>query len=320
MRVVSHIHSYPDLAGCIVGFHGNGLCRTIGYPSCVTPNSENIAVVVEEVELSTSPTVSAKAIPELAPPQVKTIVTNRSKIGAELVGAGASCGLTLFSAVGMALGAAAEVPTGGASTLLIVASWSSFVMGATQCANGLVRVGAALSNLDGDSLSQWDRNAGYATTMLIVDAIGVTGALTSLPFAVRNAWAVVTRMRAFANMDLTVEGLRRLNRVDRFKVLGRLFQEASRVPEGANALVAAAREARIGAQTLQGSSLSVNHSATLARIIREETVRRLHWSLAELFANVAGHTLSGSPAERTGSGSGSVNWVINLIDAGAPIQ
>jgi hypothetical protein len=64
----------------------------------------------------------------------------------------------------------------------------------------------------------------------------------------------------------------------------------------------------------------VNHSATLVRIIREETVRRLHWSLAELFANVAGHTLSGSPAELTGSGSGSVNCVINLIDAGAPIQ
>jgi hypothetical protein len=129
-------------------------------------------------------------------------------------------------AAGMALGAAAEVPTGGASTVLIVASWSSFVMGATQCANGLVRVGAARSNLDGDSLSQWDRNTGYAATMLIVDAIGVTGALTSLPFAVRNAWAVVTRMRAFANMDLTIEGLRRLNRVERFKVLGRVFQEA----------------------------------------------------------------------------------------------
>jgi hypothetical protein len=26
-QAVWRIHSMPDLAGCIVGFHGNGMCR-----------------------------------------------------------------------------------------------------------------------------------------------------------------------------------------------------------------------------------------------------------------------------------------------------
>jgi hypothetical protein len=200
----------------------------------------------------------------------------------------------MFSVAGLALGAAAEVPTGGASSFLVVASWTSLVMGAAQCANGLVRVGAALSDPDADTLDRWDRNTGYSTVMLIVDAIAVTGSLASLPFAVRNAWAVVTRMRGLATMDLSLEALRRLSRLERFKLIARLFEEASKVPEGAHALVDAAREVNIGARAFQRTaSLSVNHSATLVRIIRDETVKRLQWSLAEIFANVAGHALSG---------------------------
>lgn len=192
-------------------------------------------------------------------------------------------------------------------------------MGAILCGNGLIRVGAALADLNGDTLERWDKNVGYSTVILIVDAIGVTGNLASLPFAVRNAWAIVTRMRALATMDLSIEALRRLNRVERFKLIGRLFDQASRTPEGATALVKAAREVNIGARVFQRTtSLSVNHSATLVRIIRDETVSRLHWSLLELFAGVAGNALSASPAELTASGSGSVNWVINLCDAGAP--
>jgi hypothetical protein len=320
-QAVWRIHSVPDLAGCIVGYHGNGVCRTIGYPSCVTPNSENVAVIIEEVVLTTPvAAVSATAQPVVASPQARSIVTNRSKIGAELAGTGASCGLTLMSAAGVVAGVAGEVPTGGMSTILLVASWSGLMMGAVQCGNGLVRVGAALADLDGDTLDRWDRNSGYSTIILIVDAIGVAGSLASLPFAVRNAWAVVTRLKALKGLDLSMEALRRLNRTERFKLIARLFNEASRIPEGAHALVDAAREVHIGARVFQrASTLSVNHSATLVKIIRDATVKRLHWSLLEVFAGVAGNVLSATPAELTGSGSGSINWVINLIDAGSPV-
>lgn len=237
-KIVWQIHRLPDLAGCVVGYYDSYSCRTIGYPSCVTLNSENIAVIIEEVQLSTPPALTSPQ-PVSAPPQAKSIATNRSKIGAELFGAGVACGLTLISAAGVAGGAALEVPTGGASTFLLVASWSGLATGGIQCANGLVRVGAALQDLDGDTLERWDRNTGYSTTILIVDAIGVTGTLASLPFAVRNMWAVVTRMRAITGMDLSIEALRRLNRAQRFKVIAKLFEDASKTPDGAQALVGA---------------------------------------------------------------------------------
>lgn len=54
------------------------------------------------------------------------------------------------------------------------------------------------------------------------------------------------------------------------------------------------------------------------RIIGKETVKRLAWSVTDVFTNIMGHSLSASPAEYTGSGSGSINYVINLLDAGAP--
>lgn len=107
--------------------------------------------------------------------------------------------------------------------------------------------------------------------------------------------------------------------MQRFKVVSKAFQDAARTPEGAQALVAAAQEARIGVRTLpRASGLSVNHSETLVRIIGKETAQRLAWSLTDVFSNLMGHGLSASPAEHTGSGSGSINWMINLLDAGAP--
>jgi hypothetical protein len=320
-KIAWHIQHAPGFEGVMVGFYGNGMCSVIGYPSSVTPNSANIAVVVEEVVLDNpiSPPVTARATPDAAPPQVKHVVTNRSKLGAELVGAGVSCGLTLVSAAGVALGAAGEVPTGGASTLLIIASWTSFAAGAIQCGNGLVRIGAALNDLDGDTLARWDENSWYSTAILVVDAAGVAAGLTMLPFAVRNLWGVIARRAELARVDVSFEALRKLNRAQRFKVVAKAFQDAAKTPEGAQALVAAAREAQIGARTIQQSAgLSVNHSETLVRIIGKETAQRLAWSLTDVFSNLMGHGLSASPAEYTGSGSGSINWVINLLDAGAP--
>jgi hypothetical protein len=317
-KIVWQIHSLPDLAGCAVGYYGDGMCRTIGYPSCVTLNSQNVAVVIEEVE-TPRPIEVKSTTPVVAPPQAKATATNRSKIGAELVGAGAACGMLLVSAAGTVGGAALEIPTGGASTVLLVAGW--FGMGASiiQCGNGLIRVGAAIADLDGDTLERWDRNTGYTTTILIVDAIGVAGTLASLPFAIRNMWATVTRMRGLSGMDLSIEALRRLNRTERFQVISRLFLDASKTPEGAKALVEAAREASIGARVFQRTSeLSVRHSQTLVRIVREETIHRLHWSILNIFNSVAGVAVSGTPASLTGSGSGSVNWLIHVIDAGTP--
>jgi hypothetical protein len=62
----------------------------------------------------------------------------------------------------------------------------------------------------------------------------------------------------------------------------------------------------------------VRHANTLRKIIHEETIKRLRYQLLDLFGNASGLALSGSPERLTGSGSGSVNYVINLLDAGEP--
>jgi len=122
-RAVYKIHACPELAGCIVGYWGDGVCRTIGYPYCVTPNSENVAVIIEEVALPPQTTVQpATAIAAPPPPQVKGAL-NSTKLWPELIGAGASCALFGVSAAGVVGGVAGEIPTDGAATLLIVASW-----------------------------------------------------------------------------------------------------------------------------------------------------------------------------------------------------
>jgi hypothetical protein len=192
-------------------------------------------------------------------------------------------------------------------------------MGAIQCANGLVRVGAILYEPDDDTLSRWDDNSIYKYGILIVDAIGVAAGVASLPFAARNLWAVISRQRSFLARDLSLEALKRMNRLQRLRVIAECFEEAARTPEGRTALVAAAREAEIGAQTLQrGASLSVNHAATLRRIIADETVRRLHATIKDVLTNVAGLAASGTSDKYVGNASGSVSYVFNLLDAGAP--
>jgi hypothetical protein len=103
------------------------------------------------------------------------------------------------------------------------------------------------------------------------------------------------------------------------RAIAECFEDAARTPEGRAALVAAAREADVGAQTLQRtSSLSVNHAATLRRIIADETVRRLSASIRDVVSGVLGIGGSATPDRYVGSASGSVSYVINLLDAGAP--
>ena len=248
-------------------------------------------------------------------------MTNRSRLGPELVGAGLSCGLTVVSALGVLGGAAAEAPTAGTSTFLIVASWTGLTMSAIQYANGLVRIAAIAGAPDGNSLQHWDANEVYANAILVVDAIGVVTSVASLPSQVRNLYAVIVRQRAFLARGLTFDALRRMNRMGRLRAIQEVFEEAARTPEGRAALSRAAREAGRGAGSLQrGTGLSVRGANTLVRVISEETVRRLNSSLRDLIGGVGGLIASATPSRYTGSASGSLNFVINLIDAGTLAQ
>src|SRR5262249_6531977 len=149
---------------------------------------------------------------------------------------------------------------------------------------------------------------------LIVDAIGIASGLASLPAGARNLWAVIARQRSFAARGLSLEALKAMNRAERLRVVGEIVEEASRTPEGRAALIAAAREAGIGARSIQSTTgLSVRHADTMRRIVSAETVRRLTSSLRDVLGTVAGVGASATPSSATGSASGSVNFVINLV-------
>ncbi len=328
-EMVRRIHALPQLEGCMVGFQGNGQSRVLDPGSCETPTSERVIVLIEEVPFSDVAILaeldrwaaSPSGSPEGAPNP--TIVTNRSQLGPELIGAGLSCGLTIVSAVGVVGGVAGEVPTGGASTFLVVASWIGLTTSAIQCANGLVRVAAIVGDPGGDTLSRWDSNATYTNSILVVDAIGVATGVAGIGAAGRNFWAVLARQRSFAARGLSFEALRGMNRAGRLAAIRELFEEAARTPEGREALILAARQAGLGASTLQSAEgLSVRGASTLVRVITVETTRRLSASLRDVIAGSIGIIASASPSSAIGSASGSLNsgigFVVNLIDAGAP--
>jgi hypothetical protein len=253
--------------------------------------------------------------PGLTPNQgaIPAIVANKSRLGPELLGAGISCTLAVISAVGVLGGVAAEVPTGGASSFLVLASWAGMLTQGVQCLNGLVRVGASLAAPNDNTLERWDQEAWYANTILFADAVGVAAGIGSLPFAVRNLWAVLSRQANFAARSLTFETLRAMNRSERLNVIREVFEQAARTPEGRRALMEAAGKNQMGHALARPSGLSVRHAVGMAKIISDETVRRLSASLREVLGTVGGTIASGTPASLTGSASGSVNYIINLI-------
>ena len=68
----------------------------------------------------------------------------------------------------------------------------------------------------------------------------------------------------------------------------------------------------------RAAGISVRHADLLRKIISEETVRRITSSLRDVLGSLAGTGASATPASLTGSASGSVNYLINLVDAGQP--
>lgn len=320
-EMVRRIHAFPDLNGCRVGLYGNYQCRVLHPGYNVGPNSERVLVIIEEVETD-DPTVlrdlrqwatAQGGSPAGAPNPL--VVTNRSRLGPELAGAGISCGLTAVAFFGVAGGVAAEVPTGGAATFLVVAAWTGFVTQSIQCANGLARIMEIRISPESDSLEQWDHNNFYKYFMLIVDGAGVTTGVASLPFAMRNLWAVLSRQRSFAACGLSLDRLKAMNRAQRLQAIQEVVGEASRTPEGRDALMLAARESGVGAKSIQSTvGLSVRNADRMVNVVRDETIRRLKGSLAEIGGSIGGFGASAMPSRLVGSASGSVSWLINVID------
>jgi len=319
--MVQAIQQEPELAGCVIAFQGNLMSKVLDPGDPQSPNYTRVLVIIEEAETNDDQVLKntqdfvndmGGRSPEKAPNPI--IVTNRSRMGRELKGMGLTCGLTVAAGVGVAGSAAGEVPSGGTSTFLLVASWVAFGTQSVECINSMTRFGQVLMDPKGNSLEQWDENGTYAKAMLIDDAINQAANLAALPFAVRDLWQTVSRLRGFAARGLTFDVLKSMNRMQRLKVISEIFWEASQTPGEQQAVIKAAREAQIGAKAMQRTSgLSVKQADIMVQVVKDVTISRLKLSLTGVVGTGVGLVASGMPESVVGSASGSINWIINVI-------
>ncbi|MEY2725319.1 MAG: hypothetical protein RLZZ458_1186 [Planctomycetota bacterium] len=312
-RIVAVIYAEQDLYGCIIGFHGNGQSSVLAPGLANTPAFGRCCVILEELSITDPPSITElrrATNPDSSQSTPPTVISNRSRVGRELLGTGLSCGLAVVAAVGVFGSVAAEVPTGGASTALLVASWAGLGTSGLQCLNGLVRVGAVAADPNGNSLQEWDQNSVYNASTMIVDAIGLASGVASLPVAGRNLWTIIARQRALASRNLTESTLRSMNQTQRAAVISEAFTEASRTTEGRDAIIRALRERGVGPAALQRSTLSVRNAGLAVDVISAERTRRLRAAVLAVLSTPVGGLVSAMPSTIVGNASGSLNTLI----------
>ncbi|MGD8940891.1 MAG: hypothetical protein PVJ72_16010 [Gammaproteobacteria bacterium] len=141
-----------------------------------------------------------------------------SKLVGELVGAGLSCGAAALSWI-VIVGASAAVPvSGGASTAVVVLTYSAAIASTAQCANSILRTGGEIVE---PSLNDWlDSQEWYTNTTTALDIISVAGAAGAGFATIKTA---ITVRAATGQSFLTV--LKGMSRAER----KRLTEEIIRV-------------------------------------------------------------------------------------------
>lgn len=318
--LVANIRSFPQLSGCEIGFHGNGTSRLLAPGLSTSAVSAAVGIIIEGVPLAdpaTSSQTARLAAASAATPAVKPPILNKSRVNAELRGAGMSCTFALVSAVGVVGGLLSEAPSAGTSTFLVVAAWGGFLSSGVACINGLARVREVVVRPDDNSIERWEDDADYTLWMNVADAIGIASGAAALPSSIRAVVGALSRQRAFMARGLSFASLKAMNRAERAKALSAVVQEVGRTPEGRLAITQATKEAQIGARALQ-SGVSVKQAASLGRVLCEETIRRLFATSRDalLYAASCGGSLSSGA--QMGAASGSLNlaynYVIHLLD------
>lgn len=340
-RAVAAIHSIPELDGCMIGLQGDGMSRVLDPGSPTNPNFGSVLVIIEEVPgRGTAPLVVAPPRISAGGPRVgtgtaapaqpsgggggPTPTPNRTRLGAELVGAGLNCTFAVIAGAGVVGSLLAEVPTAGASTVMLWVSGVGFATSAAQCGNGLVRSYQAAFNPDDNSLERWDNNNVYAGVFLVIDAVGVATSVASLPSATRRLLQILERRGSL----VTAEALATMGRERRIAALRQAWNQAAGSPEGRQALQQALREAGLSprdaqrlmnmANTGRQATVLGRNSEAVRRVLDARMAREVYRTMAETLSGVGGILASASPATYTGSASGFLNWagghmVVHLI-------
>ncbi|MEY4567770.1 MAG: hypothetical protein RLY14_2740 [Planctomycetota bacterium] len=113
---------------------------------------------------------------------------------------------------------------------------------------------------------------------------------------------------------LTASQLAGMNRARRQAALNSAIEQASRNPETAQAVRQTVTEAIVASGSSQRSIVGARTGVVA---ISQETTRRLHRSLVEVFSGYVSLPINALPSERVGSASGSINFfggkILNVI-------
>ncbi len=320
-KMVQAIHNTDGLYGCVIGFHGNGQSTTLhkGIPGSVAMQLGVIAIIDEvKIPRDKLPVADQPKATYEEKVRAPTVVTNNSRVGAELIGAGLSCVFFAVSAVGVFAGAAAAPVTGGASTAVSVLAWTGFLTGGAQCINGLVRAGVAIAKPDENTLQQWDANKFYEVGGLIVDGIGVVSGLAQLA---KSFPKFIAALQSRGGL-VSAEAFGKMDSLARKKAIQDAMKKAASTPEGKKALIDGLSEAGLSAKAITAAAAKgtkgVQKGPTILgntnRIISAVAAKSLTAELKGIALGILQPTINAVPAKYVGSYSGSVNWVlVNLV-------
>ena len=331
------IYAIPELNGCRIGLYGNNQCRVIREGVIPSVNYEKVVIIEEITDLIQAPVTTARPI---SPPRAEpatTHVLNRSQAVPELIGAGLSCGLAVWSGVEIIGGTIGAPATGGTSLVITVIGWTGFAMSSIQCINGLTRSYQVAFHPDEDTLHQWDQNDWYRWSMFAVDAIDVGTGVAGVTLLGRRLARLLAERRALITVvPEGLQGLDRMSRDERKRAVQQAIQDLARDPAAQRELEAVLREGgqlteqqirniiNYGTATVrQGRMVQGAITTVVANRLEEQITRAIAARAARADLNterrmaVASIALSATPQEWTGSGSGSVNttvgWVINIF-------
>ena len=307
-KVVKAIHAQLELYGCTIGYEGGGMSRLLHTGIASSINYGKLFVVVEDVDVPRAKVPAVEKVPaKPAEKPAPKFVTNESRFWAESRGAGINCTLTVVAAVGVVGSAAAEVPTAGTSTLLLIASWTGMVTAGAQCINGTVRAVTAYRDPQSNSLQQLDENAVYKWACLIIDAAGVVSGVAALPQGLKNLAAILQRRGA---LKMSAEAFAQLDKAGRKAAIKEAAAQASKTPEGRQAILEAMEQGGLKANAVKGGAATIRRGKLVFKAISKDLGKRLTSTVLDVLGNSGGIIASASDQKHTGSASGCLNAII----------
>jgi hypothetical protein len=313
-RIKDAINRFPELMGCRIGFHGNLRSAMVDKGNSGSPNYK-IIIIIEESEADLGLDFIPRRTPiQLPEPQKKL---NKTVVGAELRGAALNCTFAAVTAATMAGSAVAEVPSGGLSTVLLVASWTGLITQSIQCGNGIARVVEAYNNPDDNSLERAEKDRfdpnSDSTYTKIMDLVDIAGLVSVLP-GTATAAISIRKMLMLRGALPAEELMMKMTNAQKIEAYQNAAMRVSKNPSAKAEFYEILKS--LGKRTIsrmeQGNEIIIKRSMVAAgKLVSEHTLRELTKNTREILITSLELTVNAMPKEYVGSASGFLNKALD---------